>query len=73
MDSKAWYMSKTVWGGLVAMAALIAGIFGHPITADTQNIIVDNMETIVTGVVGIAGAAMAIYGRVKASTTITKT
>ena len=62
MDEKAWYTSKTVWGGLIAVGAAIAGGFGVVVDADTQGQIAD---LVVVGV-GAVGGLIAIYGRVKA-------
>ena len=66
MDTKAWYTSKAVWGGLIAVGASIAGGFGVVVGADTQGQIAD---FIVIGV-GAVGGLLAIYGRVKAGKTI---
>jgi len=66
MNEKAWYTSKTVWGGLIAVGAAIAGGFGVVVDADTQGQIAD---LIVVGV-GTIGGLIAIYGRVKAGKTI---
>jgi len=66
MDSKAWYTSKTVWGGLIAVGAAIAGGFGIVIDADTQNDIAD----LAVVAVGAVGGLLAIVGRVKANKAI---
>ena len=56
---KPWYKSKTIWGSIVAILALIAGAFGYSVGPEAQ-------AEIVTGIVGLIGAAFAIYGRIKA-------
>ncbi len=61
-ENKPWYQSKTVWGGLIALGAAVAGSFGIEIDAGTQGEIVDY---IVLGV-GAIGGLVAIWGRVKA-------
>ena len=66
MDKKAWYASKAVWGGLIAVGAAVAGGFGVVVDADTQSQIAD---FIVIGV-GAVGGLLAIYGRVKAGKSI---
>ena len=66
MDEKAWYESKAVWGGLVAVGAAAAGTFGIAVDADTQGQIAD---LIVVGV-GAVGGLLAIYGRIKAGKSI---
>jgi len=62
MDNKAWYTSKAVWGGLIAIGAAVAGGFGVVIDTDTQGQMAD---LIVVGV-GAIGGLLAIYGRIKA-------
>lgn len=66
MDNKAWYASKAVWGGLIAVGAAVAGGFGVVVDADTQSQISD---LIVVGV-GAVGGLLAIYGRIKAGKSI---
>ena len=67
-ENKAWYMSKTVWGGLIAVGAAVAGSFGVDVDAATQGEIADY---IVVGV-GAIGGLVAIWGRVKAEKKIGK-
>lgn len=66
MDSKSWYESKAVWGGLIAVASAAVGTFGVVVDADTQAQIAD---LIVVGV-GAVGGLLAIYGRIKAGKSI---
>ena len=68
MDSKPWYMSKTVWGGLLSIVGIacpraIAALGGSDAAAD-------QIITVVGAGVTLVGGILAIYGRVKASTTI---
>ena len=37
LDDKPWYQSKTVWGGLVALGAAIAGLGGLHVAPATQD------------------------------------
>jgi len=67
-ENKLWYQSKTVWGGLIAVGAAVAGSFGIDIDAGTQGEIVDY---IVVGI-GAIGGLVAVWGRVKASKKIGK-
>lgn len=62
-ETKSWYMSKTVWGGLIAVAAGAAGAFGYTIAPDDQAQIVDAVVAVAT----VAGGLLAVFGRVKAS------
>lgn len=62
-ETKSWYMSKTVWGGLIAVAAGAAGAFGYTIAPDDQAQIVDAVVAVAT----VVGGLLAVFGRVKAS------
>lgn len=62
-ETKSWYMSKTVWGGLIAVAAGAAGAFGYTIAPDDQAQIVDAVVVVAT----VVGGLLAVFGRVKAS------
>ena len=65
-ESKAWYASKTVWGGIVAVGAGVAGVFGFTVApADQEQIVLA-----ATGIAGIIGGLISIWGRVKASKSV---
>jgi len=57
MDSKPWYASKALWGGIVAAVGAVADMFtqGGPSPAN---------------VTALGGALFAIYGRYVAETRI---
>jgi hypothetical protein len=59
-ESKAWWQSSGIWGGIAAGAAGIAGVFGVHWDAG-------QLTLILTDSVAIAGAVIAIIGRVKAT------
>ena len=61
-DTKPWYMSRTVWGSLVAIAASIGGAFGIMIAEVDQIEITDTILQIV----GAVGGFLALYGRLSA-------
>ena len=61
-DTKPWYMSRTVWGALVAIAASIGGAFGIMITEADQIEIADTALQLV----GTVGGFLALYGRLSA-------
>ena len=65
-DEKHWYQSKTIWGGLVAFAAALAGLFGVNIDAAS----VDALALALTNAAAAIGAALAIIGRLDAVKTI---
>lgn len=68
-ENKKWYESRTVWGGLVAVGAAAAGAaLNVTVDTDTQEQIVG----LVMSAVAIVGAAVSIYGRLKAEKKISK-
>lgn len=62
-ETKSWYMSKTVWGGLIAVAAGAAGAFGYTVAPDDQAQIVDAAVVVAT----LVGGLLSVFGRVMAS------
>lgn len=64
--SKPWYESKAVVGGLVAIASGVAAAFGVAVAPEDQ----EQLVSIITAIGAAAGGAAAVYGRIKASTTI---
>ena len=61
-QSKPWYKSKTVWGGIVALLAGIAGIFGYSVGEEAQATVVESLLAVGSAV----GGLIAVYGRVTA-------
>jgi hypothetical protein len=62
-DVKSFFASKTIWGGLIALFASAAAIWGYSITPADQAQIVE----LTTGLGGIIGSVLAIYGRIVAT------
>jgi len=71
-NTKPWYTSKAVWGGIVAAAAGVASLAGHELSPETQAFLADQAVAIATSVATIVGGVLAIYGRIKAETKIGK-
>lgn len=70
MDSKPWYLSKTIWGLAVAAAAmLLQWRFGVKI--GDQGAVTDEAVNAASAVAQTAGVLIAAYGRIRASTTLT--
>ena len=61
-NTKQWYESRTVWGGLIALGAAIAQGLGYTIGDVNQELLVDHISAVVAGV----GGLLAIWGRLKA-------
>ncbi len=62
-ETKPWYLSKSVIGGLVAVVASVAGIFHYSIGDADQAQLVE----LITGVVTLVGGVAAVVGRITAS------
>lgn len=61
-NSKSWYLSKTIWGSLVAVAVGTLGAFGVIGAAAEEAAITD----IIMQIVGVVGAVIALWGRIVA-------
>ncbi len=66
IDEKPWYLSKTIWGSLISVAAAFTGMIGLSLDAAAQVQIADALVQMV----GAAGALLAIYGRLSATQVI---
>lgn len=62
-ELKNWYMSKTVWGGVVAILASCSHLLGVEIGLDDQSGLVDGLTALATAV----GGLVAIWGRISAT------
>ena len=62
METKAWWQSKTIWGGLVAIGSALAGVAGIAISPELQ----DEIVALVMVIAGGVGGLLSIYGRIKA-------
>ena len=70
MDStKAWYASKTIWASILQMGVGIAVATGLVNDVAGSTIVTDGPDLII-GIVNIALAGYAMYGRVKADKAI---
>lgn len=62
-DFKSLFVSKTFWGGLMAVAAGALGFFGYELGGADQQALIENGSAIAASL----GGLIAIIGRVKAS------
>jgi uncharacterized protein (TIGR02594 family) len=71
-DSKWWAQSKTLWGTMITAAATVIPVLGPALgitlPADIIQTFGDQAVTAVQALAGLFGTALAIYGRLKAST-----
>lgn len=65
-DVKPWYSSRTIWGALVAVAASVGGMLGVPVDLADQAELTD----LILQAVSLGGAALALYGRMAATSRI---
>lgn len=69
-DTKSLLASRTVWGAAIAILASIAGALGFAIGAPEQAAALGLVDQILgewDRLAALAGAALALYGRVKAT------
>lgn len=59
---KNWYVSKTIWGGAVAILASCATLVGLDLDAADQMELTDRLVALA----GAVGGIVAIYGRIAA-------
>lgn len=60
---KSLFVSKTFWGGLIAIIAGVLGFFGYQLLPADQAALVDGGAALAASL----GGVIAIWGRVKAS------
>lgn len=61
-ETKQWYLSKTVWGALIAIFASLVPAMGMELDAGTQGRLADDLVSLA----GAIGGLIAIYGRLTA-------
>lgn len=62
-ETKPWWASKGVWGGVVAAAAGLAGLWGVTVgPAEVEQIV-----TLFTAVTSAVAGLVAVWGRIRAS------
>lgn len=62
-DTKPWYASSGVWGGIIAVAAPVLGTLHYNVSAADQA----SLSVAIAAVGGAVGGIVAIVGRVTAS------
>lgn len=62
-EFKSLFASRTVWGGILALLAGLAGLFGYTVTPEDTATLTELLASVGSAVGGI----VAIYGRIRAS------
>jgi uncharacterized membrane protein len=70
MDTKKWWQSKTIWGAIIMLAALVLGYFGVDVGPDEQATFVDMVVGAINEIMALVGFVLATIGRVKADKAI---
>ena len=63
METKPWYTSSSIWGSIIVVVSMAISAVGYTIDQETQTQIVN----LIMSIVALAGSAIAIYGRIKAT------
>jgi len=69
-ETKPWYTSRTIWGGLATILALVLGFFGYSVDEATKTLIIEQGPALAAGIAGAIGAVLTVWGRLKASKNI---
>ena len=66
----AW-MSKGVWGPVLTMGAIILAFFGITVDAEDVTHITEQLDTLITAGVALAGSVIGLIGRIQAKGPVT--
>jgi hypothetical protein len=62
-SDKPWFHSRTIWGSLVAVAASLSALLGHPVHLQSQEEVADALLQIAAALASL----YAVHGRVIAT------
>ena len=65
-NAKPWYLSRTIWASLVAIAAALSSAFGHAIDDGVQSQLTDAALQ----AVAVGASLIAVFGRLAATSII---
>ena len=65
-QTKPWYMSKGIWGGVLAAIVGFLGLFGFVFPPEFVEAMSTDVVATVTAGVALTGGVLAIIGRLKA-------
>jgi len=73
MESKSWYLSKTIWGAIVMLlATVLRGMGVLDLTPEEQDKATEMVYNSAFAVSELVGFALVLWGRITAKTTIGK-
>jgi len=71
METKSWWTSRTIWGGIITVIAFLVQLFGWTtITPEEQATLIDKLPMIATIIGEVVGFILVIMGRIKAEKAI---
>lgn len=72
METKQWYLSKTIWGAVIMLLATVLKATGLvDLTATEQGQLVDQLYSLAFAGSELVGFALVIWGRISASKNLT--
>jgi len=72
METKKWYQSKSLWGSIIVVVAMILRLFDKESLAENIEAESTGIVEWVSSIVSLIGAAMAFYGRLTADKKIVR-
>lgn len=69
--TKPFWMSKTMWGAGLGVAAMVVGVAGYQIDPATQQILIDQSYAAAVAVFALGSTVLTVVGRFKASQAVT--
>lgn len=70
METKHWYMSKSIWGSVIVMMVMLLRLLSKTQEAEVIEAESGAITDWIIGVITMAGAALALFGRVTAKKVI---
>ncbi len=65
-NSKVWYLSKGIWGGILSGLVGALALLGVAVDANFVNVVSDKIVLVIPAAITVVGAILAIVGRIKA-------
>ena len=65
-ETKKWYESKTIWGGVITLLAVLLSFLGIQIDEQTKQVLINETTAFASAAAALIGSLLTIYGRIKA-------